>query len=411
MKKLLALLLTLVMAVSVVAVAPTVSAQETVYTSGDFQYVKLNDKNIRITKYIGEDFEVVIPKKIDNLTVTETGAEILPSHNDVVSITFPDTITKMNKYTFDYANKVEKVHLSNGITELPYLYNCRRLYSLTIPPKVKSIGFSDLPIYTGTLILGKGVQELNEGRRESEIFTAQYINLEKIKVSRNNKYFSSKDGILYNKNKTKIIACPQKNPIYKFTVPKSVKIIGKLAFYKQDNLERITFSKNVKTIEFSAFEKCKMLEIINIPKNITKIGGWAFSDCQYVEKLKIDANKNLKIYNCAFSGLTFLDTLKVPNVSGNYVFEYCNTLDNITIPKDVKRIRRGQFYHCWGLMKVTIPKTVKKIEPYAFGYYCYEVGQYDYKPKKIKGFTIRGYKGSAGEKYAKKNGFKFVKIG
>ena len=30
---------------------------------------------------------------------------------------------------------------------------------------------------------------------------------------------------------------------------------------------------------------------------------------------------------------------------------------------------------------------------------------------KLKYFTIRGYKGSAGEKYAKKNGFKFVKIG
>ena len=29
---------------------------------------------------------------------------------------------------------------------------------------------------------------------------------------------------------------------------------------------------------------------------------------------------------------------------------------------------------------------------------------------RVKGFTIKGYKGTAAEKYAKKNGFKFVAL-
>ena len=88
MKKLLALLLTLIMAVSVVAVAPTVSAEETVYTSGDFQYVKLNDKNIKITKYIGKGLDVVIPSKLDNYTVTKIGKNLIYSNKNVTSVYF-----------------------------------------------------------------------------------------------------------------------------------------------------------------------------------------------------------------------------------------------------------------------------------------------------------------------------------
>ena len=53
-------------------------------------------------------------------------------------------------------------------------------------------------------------------------------------------------------------------------------------------------------------------------------------------------------------------------------------------------------------MSVTIPSSVKTIGNKAFGYYE-TMDEY----KKIDGFTICGAKGSAAEKYAKANGFKF----
>ena len=109
MKKLLALLLTLVMAVSVVAVAPTVSAEETVYTSGDFQYVKLNDKNIRITKYIGKGLDVVIPSKLDNYTVTRVGERMFYYNSQVTSVSFPNSVKKLDSYTLHGTYKIKKV--------------------------------------------------------------------------------------------------------------------------------------------------------------------------------------------------------------------------------------------------------------------------------------------------------------
>ena len=403
MKKLLALLLTLVMAVSVVSIVPTVSAEETVYTSGDFQYVKLNDKNIKITRYIGEGLDVVIPSKLDNYTVTKIGENLIYSNKNVTSVTFPDSVKKLEMFTLVGTTKIKKVTFGKYVTEIPgfFLYECHGIKSYTIPPQITKLSASAFPKALKTLIVGKGLKEFDGTS------LASFPSLEKIKVSRNNKYFSSKDGVLYNKKKTKLIAYPGGKKTSKFTMPSSVKTIVDSSFSDHKNLRNVIFTKNVKIIERWAFNQCEKLSSINIPKNITSIGWWAFHGCHSVTKLTINANKNLKIGDEAFSYLTKIKTLKVPKVSGYGVFRNCYNLSSISIPSNVKTLTDEEFISCEKLKKVTIPKTVKKIGEMALGYI---ESEYDGSISKVKGFTIRGYKGSAGEKYAKKNGFKFVKI-
>ena len=405
MKKLLALLLTLVMAVSVVVVAPTVSAEETVYTSGDFQYVKLNDKNIKITRYIGEGLDVVIPSKLDNYTVTRVGERMFYYNSQVTSVSFPNSVKKLDSYTLHGTYKIKKVTFGKYVTEIPsyFLYYCFGIKSYTIPPQVTKVDDTSFPRYLKTLIVGKGLKEF-----DGTYSLASFPSLEKIKVSRNNKYFSSKDGVLYNKKKTKLLGYPGGKKTSKFTMPSSVKTIVYGSFRDHKNLRNVIFTKNVKIIEAWTFGECEKLSSINIPKNITSIGWWAFRECTSVTKLTINANKNLKIGNEAFSYLTKIKTLKVPKVSGYGVFRNCYNLSSISIPSNVKTLTDEEFISCEKLKKVTIPKTVKKIGEMALGYI---ESEYDGRISKVKGFTIRGYKGSAGEKYAKKNGFKFVKIG
>ena len=404
MKKLLALLLTLIMAVSVVSIVPTVSAEETVYTSGDFQYVKLNDKNIRITKYIGEGLDVVIPSKLDNYTVTRVGDDLFNYNDKVTSVSFPNSVKKLDSFTLYGTYKIKKVTFGKYVTEIPsyFLYYCFGIKSYTIPPQVTKVDDSSFPRYLKTLIVGKGLKEF-----DGTYSLASFPSLEKIKVSRNNKYFSSKDGVLYNKKKTKLIAYPGGKKTSKFTIPSSVKTVDDNSFAWHGYLKNVTFTKNVKKIGNAAFTDCHKLSLIKIPKNVTGIGEFAFYNCTSVTKLTINANKNLKIGDYAFANLIKIKTLKVPKVSGKGVFSECSKLSSISIPSNVKTLTEDEFLGCINLEKVTIPKTVKKIEDMALGY------GYDYFSDcyKLKYFTIRGYKGSAGEKYAKKNGFKFVKIG
>ncbi len=97
--------------------------------------------------------------------------------------------------------------------------------------------------------------------------------------------------------------------------------------------------------------------------------------------------------------------VKIPNSIikiDDYAFEKCYSLKNFKLCKKLKTINKNAFLGCKKLKKITIPKSVKKIGKKAFGYKSYS--------KKIKGFTIKGYKGTAAEKYAKKNKFKFVPL-
>lgn len=72
----------------------------------------------------------------------------------------------------------------------------------TIPSHIESIGIGVFPDTLQSLTVGKSLKKFDE------VPTLNNGNLKEFKVSRNNKYFSSRDGVLYNKNKTKIVAYP-----------------------------------------------------------------------------------------------------------------------------------------------------------------------------------------------------------
>ena len=105
---------------------------------------------------------------------------------------------------------------------------------------------------------------------------------------------------------------------------------------------------------------------------------------------------------------TALEQLNVPYAAkrGLGIFENCWKLKTISIPEKVDKISDNEFLNCSELKEVTIPATVKEIGEYSLGFI-----EDDLIHSKVKDFTIKGYKGTAAEKYAKKNGFKFVALG
>nr|WP_300409811.1 leucine-rich repeat domain-containing protein [uncultured Ruminococcus sp.] len=404
MKKLLAIMLTLVMAISIIAIIPTASGA-TIYKANNFEYIKLGGNKARVTAYIGKNTTVVVPSKLDNNTVTEIGNNILRYNRNVKSVSFPNSVKKFVQLPLYGAKKLEKVTIGKGITKIPncFFEDCKAMKTYTIPSHIESIGIGVFPDTLQSLTVGKSLKKFDE------VPTLNNRNFKEFKVSRNNKYFSSRDGVLYNKNKTKIVAYPNGKKTTQITIPKKVNTIGELSFAYQRYLKKVTFSKDVKKIDKMAFLNCEKLSSINIPINITTINRMAFAGCKSVSKLTINSNKKLSIGYGAFSELNKLKSLQVPVVKGNNVFSECKNLNYIYIPSNVKTIYAYEFVDCPKLKTVTIPKTVKRIGKNSLGY-CH--GEY-YDPEyvKVKGFTIRGYKGSAGEKYAKQNGFKFVKIG
>lgn len=102
--------------------------------------------------------------------------------------------------------------------------------------------------------------------------------VEKFHVASQNQCFCSEDGVLYNKDKTKLISFPSARS-GSFVLPKSVTVIGKHAFCNSRIME-IVLSENLKTIEEAAFEGAICLTEIAFPDSLEYIGEGAFSHCK-----------------------------------------------------------------------------------------------------------------------------------
>lgn len=149
-------------------------------------------------------------------------------------------------YCIDYDENsnidISSISISNAINGLP----------------VKKIG----EYFLGVL----EVKELNIPSN-IEYLTDYSLNsyyLEKINVDASNKYYSSKDGVLYNKNMTTLVKFPIEKNASSYIFPNSVTRIGEDAFYNCNQISNITIPETVNTIEYSAFMNCENLKSITI---------------------------------------------------------------------------------------------------------------------------------------------------
>lgn len=81
--------------------------------------------------------------------------------------------------------------------------------------------------------------------------------LTSIEVSPDNMFFSSSEGVLYDKQQTKVIKCPEGKQ--SITLPQGLKTIGSYSFYFCKKLTTITIPESVTSIELCAFSECELL--------------------------------------------------------------------------------------------------------------------------------------------------------
>jgi hypothetical protein len=84
--------------------------------------------------------------------------------------------------------------------------------------------------------------------------------LKEIIVDKDNPKFSSRDGVLFNKDKTELVCYPQGRDIQEYTIPETVEIIGDFAFNNCSFLKEVLIPLSVK-IGTNAFEGCNCKQI------------------------------------------------------------------------------------------------------------------------------------------------------
>jgi uncharacterized repeat protein (TIGR02543 family) len=98
-------------------------------------------------------------------------------------------------------------------------------------------------------------------------------------VDPDNIYFSSENGVLFNKDKTSIVKYPEGKPETSYVIPASVTTIASFSFFFSVNLTNMTIPNTVTAIQYAAFLDCSNLFMIIIPTSVTYIGPDAFYSC------------------------------------------------------------------------------------------------------------------------------------
>lgn len=193
---------------------------------------------VEIRGYRGTDTQLVIPETIDGCKVTEIGESAFSNCTELTSIYFPQSITDIWCCSFT---------------------NCSGLASICIPSSVTTIYSCTFDGCTSlsSVEISKGVTEIEKGSfNECKALTV-------INVSSNNTEYTSKDGVVFSKDMTKLILCPAgKSGTYE--IPSSVTSIAEGAFWGCEKLTKIIIPSSVTDIERGAFKECTNLKEINV---------------------------------------------------------------------------------------------------------------------------------------------------
>ena len=183
---------------------------------------------------------------------------------------------------FEVFKNVHTVILPEGLTTIgrQAFTQFYSLKNIAIPSTVSKIGH--LSFYCSGIeyiYIPQGVQKISH----SAFSTCH--SLTSIEVDKNNKNYSSVDGILYNKEKTILLMYPENKKGSSFVVPSSVKIISSWAFDDCKNLTQIIFHNKMDSLKEYAFYNCETLKTISLPRSIKFVDKTAFKGCTQLKEI------------------------------------------------------------------------------------------------------------------------------
>lgn len=241
--------------------------------------------------------------------------------DSIKSVTIEEGVTTIGEYAFSFCSVLSSVTIPNSVTEIgkSAFYQCAALTSVTFPSSVTKIA--------------------------DGIFST-CGSLTSISVDIENKYYTSEDGVLFDKKKEKLIWYPRGKTETKYTVPNSVKEIGAGLFSGCNLLTSITLPNSITEIGQNAFYQCTALSSITLPNSLTTIENNTFYYCRSLSSISLPTS------------ITSI---------GEYAFYGCSSLTFITLPNSLTTIGERAFSSS-GLTSIVFPSSVTTIGESAFSY-------------------------------------------
>ncbi len=238
-------------------------------------------------------------------SVESIGAYAFYGCNGLSSITLSSSVTTIGPYTFAYCSGLTSVWLNSPVTTIGSnaFCNCSKLAFVFISSSVTAIGDKAFSycIELASIKIPKSVISLGL----SIVYGCN--NLDSIMVNDSNLYYSSRDGVLFNKSQSMLLSYPIARP-GEYNIPSTVTSIEMNAFANSCNLTSISIPPSVTSIGAYAFASCCNLSSVTIPESISTITTQSFANCTSLTSIHIknivppevetDGLKNVSRTNC-----------------------------------------------------------------------------------------------------------------
>lgn len=266
--------------------------------------------------------------------------------------------------------------VANG--EVSLMYRCSYSTTFGIPETIE--GYPVTKVEFGNAFVDDVLRVLYIPKTVKTISSSiNYGNrgLQTIVVDEENPYFSSVDGVLYNKDKTVLFHYPaMKKGAVKFE--STMTEIGESAFYQCNGITAVIVPDGITSIKESTFSSNHSLVSVELPDSLENIEPGAFGGCISLKQINLPEG---------------LKTI------GYGAFRGCISLQNIVFPESLTHIAERAFFHCKNLDSVILPKGLVEIGELAFGYIDYSTLCCIYWEANPN-FTIYGYKNTLAMEYA-----------
>ena len=243
--------------------------------------------------------ELTIPRELDGHPVLALGDGVFGFCPGLTAVRFPQGIKQIESYA---------------------LANCRDLVSAPLPDSVVAIGMGAFN-WTGLTHM-----RIPEGVTYVDYWTFSNVpNLEAFEVDESNPRYSAMAGVLYNKDRSRVIRCPQARAAIdwaptvreiaeesfancSFTnicLPPGLRRLGDSAFIGSRELTSIDIPEGIEELPSGVFMHCSGLRSVRLPDTLESIGMYAFCGCENLTEIVLPQRCRHIGYN-AFSGCTRL---------------------------------------------------------------------------------------------------------
>lgn len=295
--------------------------------------------------------KVVIPEQNAGFPIECIDFHAFEKCGKIKKVILPDSVRIIESRAFKMCSGLELVRFSENLESIgeDAFSHCDRLQKIYLPKTVKEIG-----------------KNAFEGCKS----------LRRFHIESGNPRFTSQDGVLFYKDKQVLLIYPPNKPNKVYYIPDGVKWIDRKAFSECNFLTELYIPSSVIKIHDEAFTRCNMLKYIHVAEdnpNYVSVDGILFTK-DLTKLIVYPAQKQDRYYEVpdtvkqmcwgAFEGNAYLEEIVVGSGLSQIpmsAFRDCTSLTTVKLPDSLRKIEPHAFCKCRNLKNINIPENVRSV--------------------------------------------------